>query len=91
MFSIKKDFNAIIKNINKLTYAGNKDNLIDIVNNGRYFCDEKKEVFFKYNIDCIVYFATETHVVRSLKEPKYFFTTNVIKTFNLFKILRCYF
>ena len=96
----KKDFTGSIVNIDKLTYAGNKDNLFDIKKNyqDRYFfektdiCDEKKirNIFYKYDIDCIVHFAAESHVDRSIEGPKDFIKTNINGTFNLLEISRQY-
>ena len=69
----KTAFNGIVINIDKLTYAGNPENLKNISNkysNNRYFfeCidianyDELDKVFVKYSPEIIVHFATESHV-----------------------------
>ena len=80
-----------IINIDALTYAGNIKNLIDIENKDRYYferaniCDAKKvnSIFEKYKPDCIVHFAAESHVDRSIFGPKDFIETNIIGTFTL--------
>ena len=82
----QKDFEGICINVDSLTYAGNIHNL-DAINNeyggSRYFfehCDicnfEKLEQVFKnYNPDCVVHFAAESHVDRSIHGPKAFIYT----------------
>jgi dTDP-glucose 4,6-dehydratase len=93
------DFSGRIINVDKLTYAGNPDNLKDIdgqFGGKRYFfekadiCDYKaiKNVFGKYDIDTLVHFAAESHVDRSIYGPKDFIETNIMGTFNLLEISR---
>lgn len=85
-----------IINIDALTYAGNIKNLIDIENKDRYYferaniCDAKKvnSIFEKYKPDCIVHFAAESHVDRSIFGPKDFMYTNIIGTFTLLEAAR---
>lgn len=95
----KTNFKGIIVNVDKPTYAGNLDNLVEIdkeYGNKRYFfekvdiCDYKnvKEIFKKYKIDTIVHFAAESHVDRSIYGPQDFIYTNIIGTFNLLEIAR---
>jgi dTDP-glucose 4,6-dehydratase len=82
----------------KLTYAGNLDNLIPIENNPRYHfyhgdichANEVDEVMQRYNIDTIVNFAAETHVDRSLMEPGGFIQTDVYGTFVLLEAAKKY-
>jgi dTDP-glucose 4,6-dehydratase len=76
-----------IVNLDKLTYAGNLDNLSDIESNPNYkfikgdICDQKSaEEIFSDNIDVILNFAAETHVDRSLYDPKSFVQTNITGT-----------
>jgi len=77
------NFSGKIINVDKLTYAGNLENLIEIENKyggERYFfekadiCDfnEIKRIFEKYDIDTVVNFAAESHVDRSIFGPKEF-------------------
>jgi len=77
----------------KLTYAGNMDNLKDVPdrNAGRYafvqedICDGEAvdAAMREYEIDTIVNFAAETHVDRSLMEPDAFIQTDVYGTYVL--------
>jgi len=92
-------FEGKIINVDKLTYAGNLENLakIDDKHGGkRYFFersdigdfDKIKEIFKKYDIDTIVNFAAESHVDRSIFGPKEFVQTNIMGTFNLLEVAR---
>ena len=94
----KTEYKGNIINIDALTYAGNRENLLDIEEKykNRYFfekvniCDDKKidEIFNKYNPDCIVHFAAESHVDRSIYGPKDFIETNIMGTFILLEAAR---
>ena len=97
----KTKFSGRIINVDKLTYAGNLENLQEIENeyggNRYYFekvdiCDydRMKAIFQKYNIDTIVHFAAETHVDKSIFEPKEFIQTNIFGTFILLEVAREY-
>ena len=92
-------FDGKIINADKLTYAGNLENLQEIEDNfggKRYFfekadiCDfsEIKKIFEKYDIDTVVNFAAESHVDRSIFGPKDFVQTNIMGTFNLLEVAR---
>lgn len=69
----------------KLTYAGNRNNLKAVENDPRFafvqgdICDAKavRDAIVEYNIDTIVNFAAETHVDRSILDPDAFVRTNV--------------
>ena len=90
------NFDGKIINVDKLTYAGNLENLKGVYGGKRYFfekadiCDfEKvKEIFKKYNVDTVVNFAAESHVDRSIFGPKDFIQTNIMGTFTLLEIIR---
>jgi dTDP-glucose 4,6-dehydratase len=77
-----------IVNFDKLTYAGNLENLADISSDPRYtfvrgdICDIAAvgAVFRKYNIDTVVHFAAESHVDRSILGAGIFIQTNVLGT-----------
>ncbi len=77
-----------IVNIDKLTYAGNLENLIQVENNSNYTFVKgditNKEfvdyLFQKYKFNYVVNFAAESHVDRSILGSEIFFTTNVIGT-----------
>ncbi|NMM65089.1 dTDP-glucose 4,6-dehydratase [Clostridium sp. P21] len=80
-----------IINLDKLTYAGNLENLKSIENNPNYkfvqvdICDKEvvEGLFRKYDIDYVVNFAAESHVDRSIREPEVFVKTNVLGTVTL--------
>ncbi|MBS1761698.1 MAG: dTDP-glucose 4,6-dehydratase [Bacteroidetes bacterium] len=80
-----------IYNLDKLTYAGNLENLTDIENADNYkfikgdICDSGlvNSLFEKYNIDSVLHCAAESHVDRSISDPLAFVQTNVIGTVTL--------
>lgn len=75
-----------IVNVDKLTYAGNLENLASIEKNPRYrfihgdICDPSLVAKAIVGVQVIVHFAAESHVDRSILEPSPFVTTNVIGT-----------
>ncbi|KRF35870.1 dTDP-glucose 4,6-dehydratase [Paenibacillus sp. Soil787] len=77
-----------IVNLDKLTYAGNLENLSDIENEPNHFfvkgdiCDKDliRSLIEAHQIDTIVNFAAESHVDRSILEPDLFLKTNVFGT-----------
>ncbi len=80
-----------IINLDKLTYAGNLQNITDIENKSNYtfvkgditdgaFIDN---LFQKNDIDAVIHLAAESHVDRSISNPTEFAITNVIGTINL--------
>ena len=81
------DYQRII-NLDKLTYAGNNENLSNIQQNIRYkfikgnICDRQciKKIFQDYSPNKIVHFAAESHVDRSIDGPKDFINTNIVGT-----------
>lgn len=91
-----KDYKII--NVDKLTYAGNLNNLIDISNSDNYtfikadICDEDamEKIFSQYEIDYIVNFAAESHVDRSIKDPQIFVRTNIYGTQVLLNLAKRY-
>jgi dTDP-glucose 4,6-dehydratase len=72
-----------IINLDKLTYAGNLQNLLDIENNPNYkfvkgdICDKDLVMKLTKDVDLIVHFAAESHVDRSIEGPEEFVKTNV--------------
>ncbi len=90
------DYHVI--NLDKLTYAGNLDNLKECNEMKNYtfiqgdICDEDlvNELFCKYDIRGVIHFAAESHVDNSIKGPKAFVNTNVFGTFNLLDAARRY-
>lgn len=91
MYLLEKNKDIKIINMDKLTYAGNLENLKKVENHPNYnfikadICDKKavKHVFRKNNIDYVINFAAESHVDRSIKNPYIFAKTNVLGTVNL--------
>jgi dTDP-glucose 4,6-dehydratase len=81
----------LIINADKLTYAGNLENLTDIEKAENYKFEktdivEKQsviELFKKYNIDAVIHLAAESHVDRSITGPDEFVFTNIVGTVNL--------
>jgi dTDP-glucose 4,6-dehydratase len=94
----ESDFTGRVINVDKLTYAGNPDNLSGIKEGfpDRYvfikadICDRGRmeEVFDGYEVDSVCHFAAESHVDRSIRRPDSFIMTNIIGTFNLLELSR---
>lgn len=90
------DDSAIIINLDKLTYAGNPDNLADFNESDKYkfyqgdICDSKivKKIFQKYKPDYLINFAAESHVDRSIGKPDDFIQTDIFGTFTLLETAR---
>ncbi|MEE9543561.1 MAG: dTDP-glucose 4,6-dehydratase [Thermodesulfobacteriota bacterium] len=82
--------------LDKLTYAGNLENLKALEGTKNYtfvkgdICNATfvESVFKDYAIDTVVNFAAESHVDRSILGPRDFIETNVIGTFNLLEVAR---
>ena len=80
-----------IINLDKLTYAGNLENLGDIEDASNYSFLKGdivdgvyiKELFRRYNFDGVIHLAAESHVDRSITNPMEFIMTNVVGTVNL--------
>ncbi|HRZ84730.1 MAG TPA: GDP-mannose 4,6-dehydratase, partial [Candidatus Dojkabacteria bacterium] len=78
-----------ITNLDKLTYAGNLENLKEVENNPNYkfiqgdICDKELVMDITKGIDLIVHFAAESHVDRSIEGPEEFIKTNVMGTLTL--------
>ena len=80
-----------IINVDKLTYAGNLENLIDVEHKDNYVFEkadilDKKSVtdlFLKYAITDVIHLAAESHVDRSIEGPMEFVLTNVVGTVTL--------
>ena len=87
-----------IINIDKLTYAGNLENLKDIEDRPNYsfvkadICDFEtiSELLVGYKVDGIIHLAAESHVDRSIKDPFTFAQTNVMGTLSLLQASRLY-
>lgn len=85
-------------NLDKLTYAGNLDNLCECKEMKNYhfvqgdICDREliEKLFKEYDIRGVVNFAAESHVDNSITGPKAFIETNVLGTFTLLDVARNY-
>ncbi len=93
-YIIEKDLNII--NFDKLTYAGNLENLKNIEKRKNYtfikgdICNKElvEHVFATYKPEMVVNFAAESHVDRSIHNPNIFIETNVMGTANLLNIAK---
>ena len=86
-----------VVNLDKLTYAGNIQNLNGISSNNLTIvkgdiCDVDlvNSLFEKHNFDTVVHFAAESHVDRSIEGPAEFIQTNVVGTLNLLEQSRIF-
>ncbi len=95
------DFHGKVINLDKLTYAGCRENLTNIeekYGGSRYkffqsdICNvaEVKEIIDKEEVDTVVHFAAESHVDRSITGPSEFIKTNILGTFTLIDLFRFY-
>ncbi len=97
-YILKKYNDIFIINLDKLTYAGNLENLRPVEKYRNYkfikgdICDEKliEDIFSSYDIDYIVNFAAESHVDRSIKDSTIFIKTNVLGTQTLLNVAKKY-
>ena len=91
---ILNDDEVFVYNLDKLTYAGNLDNLKTIENHQRYhfiqgdICDRNlvESLFTKHQITDVIHFAAESHVDNSIKNPGAFIETNIVGSFNLLDV-----
>ncbi len=85
-----------IINLDKLTYAGNLDNVKECIGMPNYefvqgdICDTVfiEDLFSKYDIKGVIHFAAESHVDNSISGPRAFIETNISGTFNLLEAAR---
>ena len=81
------NYNIVV--VDKLTYAGNMENLKNVMDKITFvqadICDfeKMKDIFKEYDIDGVIHFAAESHVDNSIKTPFVFTQTNVIGTHTL--------
>jgi len=80
---LKNNSSDEVVNLDKLTYAGNLDNLKDIENNSNYsfvkgdICDRELVKTLMKDVDVVVHLAAESHVDRSIQDSEDFIRTNV--------------
>ncbi|MFI4962387.1 MAG: dTDP-glucose 4,6-dehydratase [Legionellales bacterium] len=90
--------NEPVINLDKLTYAGNLENLAGLNNDTRHIFVEAdiadslclSELLLGHNVRAVVHFAAETHVDRSISGPEEFIKTNVLGTLRLLEAVRHY-
>jgi dTDP-glucose 4,6-dehydratase len=95
-YLLKKHDDILVVNVDKLTYAGNLENLKAVVDDNRHvfvqadICDAEvmQRLFEQYTIDYVVNFAAESHVDRSITDPDVFVRTNVMGTLNLLNLAK---
>ncbi|MCK5026109.1 MAG: dTDP-glucose 4,6-dehydratase [Nanoarchaeota archaeon] len=93
-YIIKKHPDYSITNLDKLTYAGNPDNLKSLESNQNYtfikgdICDKILANNLVAKVDAIMHFAAESHVDRSIESSDIFVKTNVIGTHTLLEAAR---
>jgi dTDP-glucose 4,6-dehydratase len=87
---------CFIVNLDKLTYAGNLENLAGFLDHSNHkfikgdICDGSliEKIVDEFQLDTIINFAAESHVDRSISEPKIFIETNVTGTLTLLEVAR---
>lgn len=87
-----------VVNVDKLTYAGNLENLREVDTSDRYafervdICDRAAlgRVFAQYRPDAVMHLAAESHVDRSIDGPAAFIETNIVGTYTLLEVARGY-
>jgi dTDP-glucose 4,6-dehydratase len=93
---LSEHMDCLVVNLDKLTYAGNLENLAGFENHPNHkfvkgdICDGQlvEKLIDQYKIDAIINFAAESHVDRSITEPKVFVETNVTGTLTLLEAAR---
>ena len=89
---------ALVLNVDKLTYAGNLDSLATVVHSPNYrfkqsdICDraEMARLFDEFRPTHVMHLAAESHVDRSIDGPSAFIETNVVGTYTLLEVARYY-
>jgi dTDP-glucose 4,6-dehydratase len=87
---------ALVVNLDKLTYAANLDSLMPIAGHNRYrfekadICDAAalRRIFTQYRPDAVFHLAAESHVDRSIDGPAAFIETNVVGSYRLLEAAR---
>ncbi|EJG1636750.1 dTDP-glucose 4,6-dehydratase [Vibrio alginolyticus] len=95
---IIRDTQDTVINLDKLTYAGNLESLVDVSESERYYfeqvdiCEraELDRVFSEHQPDRVMHLAAESHVDRSIDGPAAFIETNVMGTYHLLEAARQY-
>ncbi len=86
LYWLKQHPEDFIINVDKLTYAGNLENLKEVQQNPNYsflkadICNREQMEKAMQGVDTVVHFAAESHVDRSIMNPEEFVVTNVVGT-----------
>ncbi|MDD3628643.1 MAG: dTDP-glucose 4,6-dehydratase [Actinomycetota bacterium] len=97
-YILKKYPEYKVINLDKLTYAGNLENLRDVEDNPNYMfirgdiADKKivDKIFDSRKIDAVINFAAESHVDRSIEDPGIFIQTDIYGAYVLLEAMRKY-
>lgn len=87
-----------VVNVDKLTYAGNLENLREVDNSDRYAFEQVdicsraqlERVFAEHRPDALMHLAAESHVDRSIYDPAAFIETNIVGTYALLEVVRSF-
>ena len=87
-----------VVNVDKLTYAGNLESLLEVESNERYafeqvdICNraELDRVFAEHQPNAVMHLAAESHVDRSIDGPAAFIETNIVGTYTILEATRAY-
>jgi dTDP-glucose 4,6-dehydratase len=93
---LKKHHDYAVVNIDALTYAGNPENLAELINHNQYIfvkgdiCDRNliDNLFQEHDFFGVIHFAAESHVDNSILGPEAFIKTNINGTFTLLDVAR---
>lgn len=95
---IIKNTQDVVVNVDKLTYAGNLESLVEVSENNRYFFEHAdigdkaamERIFATHKPDAVMHLAAESHVDRSITGPAAFIETNIVGTYVLLEAARGY-
>jgi len=95
-YMLEKNGSCHIANLDKLTYAGNPENLRNVESNPRYsfflgdICDQNlvEQIFVEHSPNVVINFAAESHVDRSIGKPDDFIRTDVFGVFTLLEVAK---
>lgn len=95
---IIKNTQDVVVNVDKLTYAGNLESLVEVSENNRYFFEHAdigdkvamERIFATHKPDAVMHLAAESHVDRSITGPAAFIETNIVGTYVLLEAARSF-
>ena len=94
LINILNSKNYFVINIDKLTYASNLKNINSRIKNYKFYKEDInnknliKNILNKYNPSIIYNLAAETHVDRSIDDPKNFINSNILGVFNILESIK---